>query len=124
MSEEELNKAIDIVAGIDIHSEAEAIAKETLISYVEQLQQENEELKERLDYEIQNHVMSDKNYCETISNYKNILTEFEKWLEEETNTITDTYSQINGNYFRMQPILDTLKECLGKLQEIKEKTNG
>ena len=54
---------------------------------------------------------------------ENILTEFEKSLEEEINNITNTYSQINGNYMRMQPILDTFKECLDKLQELKKEGN-
>ena len=48
MSEKELKKTIDIVSGIEVNSEAEAIAKETLISYVEQLHQENEQLKNKI----------------------------------------------------------------------------
>lgn len=242
MTKEELKKTIDIVTGIDIHSEAEATAKEELMSYAEQLQQENENLKEKLDIseinydiiygyfaqinkllgtelceEVLNKIIQlqqeneelkkrlnwiafgddvelalrylrrigyvdfdekrkfyinkhndepfwlneekEKNYYikdEELNDYtkqleqenqelkkqiklfkkdlskvertcqkynssyydiKLILTEFEKWLEEKINNITNTYSQIDGNYMRMQSILDTFKECLDKLQE-------
>ena len=79
------------------------------------LYNQNKELKERLDYEIQNHIMSDKNYCEIISNCKNILTEFEKWLEEKMNFYKNNFQ--GYSYERYKEILD-------KLQEIKEKTNG
>ena len=92
--------------------------KETSIlnNYIEQLQKENEKLKK---------YCCKRNECSgrLKDNYKltdsEVLTEFEKWLEEEINIIEDTYSQINGNYMRMQPILDTFKKCKDRLQELK-----
>ena len=83
------------------------------------LQQENKELKERLDIEIQNHIMSDKNYCEIICNYKNILTEFEKWIEEQINNIYG----IDNKYGEFDTIIETYQDCLDKLQELKEVKN-
>ena len=40
MSEEEIKEIIDIVASIQVSNETEAIAKEELMSYAEQLQKE------------------------------------------------------------------------------------
>ena len=62
MSEEELKKTIDIVASIEVNNETEAIAKEELMSYAEQLQNEH-----------------------------NILTEFEKWLKEQYSASFDPW---------------------------------
>ena len=60
------------------------------------------------------------NYFDKLQNEHIVLTELEKWLENEINIIENEYSQINGNYMRMQPILDTFKECLDKLQKLRK----
>ncbi len=91
------------------------------------LQQENKELK-KTNASLQSALsLSRQKYNNDKARYRrkykkehNILTEFEKWIKEEIYIIENTYSQINGNYMRMQPILDTYKECLDKLQELKE----
>ena len=88
----------------------------------EQLQQENKELKKALENNSKINVADHKYASEMEDKYlveHNILTEFEKWLEEEINIIENTYSQINGNYMRMQPVLDTFKKCEDRLQELK-----
>lgn len=46
MTNKELKKAIDVVSGIDVKSETEAIFKEELLSYVEDLQKEHNVLTE------------------------------------------------------------------------------
>ena len=75
MSEKELKKTIDIVSGIEVNSEAEAIAKETLISYVEQLQQENKMLK-----------LDSKNTYETS---QDIMYEMHEKIEELTRLVSN-----------------------------------
>ena len=119
MNEEELKKVIDIVAGIEVHSEAEAIAKEELMSYAEQLQQENKELKKQLYSPDQVEEICPKcgekftvNYSREVYDLKYILTKFEKWLENEYNESknkTDIFHNFIG-----------IKTCLDKLQELKE----
>lgn len=84
------------------------------------LQQENKELKRALENKRVCYYNNKAYDIKTLLNKNNILTEFEKWIKEEIYIIENTYSQINGNYMRMQPILDTYKECLDKLQELKE----
>ena len=50
--------------------------------------------------------------------YANILTEFEKWLKEEINNRKTFYTDPLGKI--PEAIIDTLKFCLDKLQELKE----
>ena len=166
MSEEELKKTINIVAGIEVHSETEATAKEELISYVEQLHQqnkcvkinqdllyeeiyqktqdcgrtqfvkllqqnqikinqlekENNTLKQAVDntYETSQDIMYEMQ--QENEHYKNILTEFEKWLEEEIEKRKDANVldpiQVGDYYIKI-----VLKTSLDKLQELKEGKN-
>lgn len=90
MSEEELKKTIDIVASIEVNNETEAIAKEELMSYAEQLQNEH-----------------------------NILTEFEKWLEEKIKTVGEKYKD---NDFA-DGYLKALQLSTYELQELKKEGN-
>ena len=118
MNEEELKNLINTVAGIDVKSEFEASAKEELLSYVEQLEQENMDLKTMIllsrcsNY---NHLKCGErhsiNYCK--ENYEleqenNILTEFEKWLDSQECDIVENFVVIR------------LADIKGKLQELKE----
>ena len=100
------------------------LENDTLYNQNKELKKINASLQTALSITQQKYDNDKARYRRKYKKNRHIIKEFEKWLEEKINTITDTYSQINGNYFRMQPILDTLKECLDKLQEIKEKTNG
>ena len=87
-----------------------------LINYIEQLQQENKELKDTiLCYQLHTEVAPNShesiNGNELICNLftenksiKNILTEFEHWLEEQYNTSFDPW----------------FPKILNKLQELKE----
>ncbi len=119
MTEEELKKTIDTVAGIDVHSEVEAIAKEELMSYAEQLRQENKYYKK------ENKLWKDVTIKQAreIETKDNILTEFEKWLIDlqkyTESKQTDTISQKN----RKKYILDLLNNILKELQELKEVNN-
>ena len=126
MTKEELKKTIDIVTGIDIHSEAEATAKEELMSYAEQLQQENEELKKQVEIKNDGFMASINETCE----YATILTEFEKWLEEEIKKLKQSQQELlNLNISKNSKIIhikefnlriSTNSICLDKLQGLKE----
>ena len=92
------------------------------VKYILEIQEENKVLKKTLENNSKINVADHKYASEMEDKYlteHNILTEFEKWLEEEINIIENTYSQINGNYMRMQPVLDTFKKCEDRLQELK-----
>ena len=119
MDKEELKKAIDIVAGIEVHSEAEAIAKEELMSYVEQLQQENENLRQiNKEHQKLNGELRKEN---------NILAEFEKWLEEEMKRKNSRWEQFRNQINTQELVLERLNAqivfincCLKRIQELKE----
>ena len=134
MSEEELKKTIDIVAGIEVHSETEATAKEELISYVEQLQQENYILKQAIDntYETSQDIMYEmqeeneslgksvnkasqllRKKENKIKELNTILIEFEKWLGNKLET---TYA----NNDMAKGYKNALSISLDKLQNLKE----
>lgn len=55
MSEEKdfFKTCFNTVASLDVKNESQAIAKEVVLSEVERLQQENKQLKEKLDYDLQ-----------------------------------------------------------------------
>ena len=53
-----------------------------------------------------------------IKSYKNQQKEFIEYLENERNYIKAHYSQINGNYMRFQPVIETLEKVLEKYKEI------
>lgn len=44
--------------------------------------------------------------------------EFMEYLEGEINNIKSTYSQVNGNYFRMNDVIETHRKDLSKYKEI------
>ncbi len=86
-----------------------------LLKYIEQLQQENKELKEK-----NKKIKFENTYTNIVHNafqtekkekryYENILTKLEKWLEEK----------INSPKLSLIEII-TFKRCLEELQELKE----
>ena len=83
-----------------------------LIEYINQLQQENKELKETLENNSKINVAEHKYASRMEDKYlieHNILTELEKWLEEK----------INSPKLSLIEII-TFKRCLERLQELKE----
>ena len=54
-----------------------------------------------------------------IERLNNIINELEKDIIEKINDIKNNYSQVNGNYFNMNYVLDTYEDVLNKLQELK-----
>ena len=83
-----------------------------LLNYIEQLQQENKELKEILENNSKINIADHKYASEIEDKYlieHNILTEFEKWLEE----------RIKSTKLSLIEII-TFKRCLEELQELKE----
>ena len=89
---------------------------EELDEYTKQLEQENKELKKQYskleDKYIKNISCCNEKDCDLYKEYlesKNILTEFEKWLEEEIKLTKLSLIEII-----------TFKRCLEELQELKK----
>lgn len=82
MSEEELKKTIDIVASIEVHSEAEATAKEELISYIEQLEKELND-SNRIAVERRDHILILKQKLDFALKDISSLKKQKRELEEE-----------------------------------------
>ena len=93
-------------------------AKESLLNYIEQLQQENEELKKQIEIKNSGYMASIEEVCE----YATALIEFEKWLEERYKQQTETLNKMEEDnierpYVKSRRYL--VEECLDKLQELK-----
>ena len=98
----------------------------------EDLKNENQELKKQLNEKIvlemklkeeledkrKEYQETYKDVREEIKDYKNQQKEFIEYLENERNYIKAHYSQINGNYMRFQPVIETLEKVLSKYKEI------
>ncbi len=104
-----------------------------LLNYIEQLQQENKELKEiysNLEEKyIKNTICCNEHDCLLYKDYfrvQTILFEFEKWLEEEIKRTNDLINPKKGTkpYGLELDILETTRnrytDCKLKLQELKE----
>ena len=76
MSKEEIEKAKGWLSALDIKSEFEAILKETLLQYIEQLEQENNKLNKIIDEMAKAWKQDDYRSIEIIKRY------FEKKVEE------------------------------------------
>ena len=78
-----------------------------LLNYIEQLQQENKDLKKQVEIKNSGFMASIEEVCE----YATVLIEFEKWLEEQMNFYKNNSQEYSyGRY----------KEVMDKLQELKE----
>ena len=54
-----------------------------------------------------------------IEKLNNIINELEKDIIEKINDIKNNYSQVNGNYYNMNYVLDTYEDVLNRLKELK-----
>ena len=119
MSEKKLditNARADIILALDNTATYESWL--CIDTYIEQLQQENKELKKQYskleDKYIKNTPCCNENDCDLYKEYlndKNILTEFEKWLEEHSK------QQTNNMFFG--GVTKGYEFALNKLQEMK-----
>ena len=64
-----------------------------------------------------------ENQLKEIERLNNIINELEKDIIEKINDIKNNYSQVNGNYFNMNYVLDTYEDVLNRLQELKGSDN-
>ena len=108
MSEEEITKMLNCFPQIEV------------VKYILNLQEENVGLKA---------VLKGTTHCydeEEHQRLRNIITEFEKWLEEETEKINDLINPKKGikPYGEELNILETIRnvymDCKDKLQELKD----
>ena len=54
-----------------------------------------------------------------VERLNNIIDELEKYIKKEIGDIKNNYSQVNGNYFNMNYVIDTYENVLDKLNELK-----
>ena len=74
------------VVGLEVKNESQAIAKEVVLSEIENLQQENKQLKERIEYlERSNNRREDTilEQRQEISNLEDNCNKLKKWIDSE-----------------------------------------
>lgn len=101
MSDEMLQKTIDLVSSLEAKNETQQIAKYELIEYVERLQQENQKLKKALkegviatcetceEFGICPHSYREYDCKNEVENLKNQQKEFVAWLEKEISSLEE-----------------------------------
>lgn len=62
----------------------------------------------------------DKRYLQLQSNWNSLREDIEKKIKD----IRSNYSQVNGNYFNMNYVIDTYEEVLDKMNELEGVDNG
>ena len=138
MSDEMLQKTIDLVSSLEAKNETQQIAKYELIEYVERLQQENQKLKKQLEKKysktgtLTNEVLYEENtklinqkkefieYLEDeIKATEDKLTKYEGLLKQGKETDIEYYeSMINrGMFAAHKDILSKYKEIIGYKDE-------
>lgn len=100
MSEEKdfFKTCFNTVASLDVKNESQAIAKEVVLSEVERLQQENEQLKEKLDYDLQWAFKYDKQ----VGNWNKL----KKYLHNQISTDKTVLTK----YIKIFEVLDKMQE--------------
>ena len=86
---------------------------EDLKNYIKNLQQENKNLNKYKEIFSELISLSNQELVKRNNDLRNILTEFEKWLENELFNKTQIHFQYSL----------ALRKCLDKLQELKEGNN-
>lgn len=101
MSDEMLQKTIDLVSSLEAKNETQQIAKYELIEYVERLHKENQKLKKALkegviatcetceEFGICPHSYREYDYKNEVENLKNQQKEFVEWLEKEISSLEE-----------------------------------
>ena len=101
------------VAGLEVTNESQAIAKEVVLSEVEQLQQDNKKLKERIEYlERSNNRREDTilEQRQEISDLEDNWNKLKKWI---------VYNKHNENTEQHYLVVD-YGTLLGKMRELEQ----
>lgn len=124
MSNEMLQKAIDLVSSLEVKNETQQIAKYELIEYTERLHKENQELKKQLEkkYEKVGTLTGELLYEEN-TKLINQQKEFIEWLEKEIQGQEDYAVSLGltidyGIAEYTSGKIDALKESLSKYKEL------
>ena len=125
MSNEMLQKAIDLVSSLEVKNETQQIAKYELIEYTERLHKENQELKKQLEESINSYTeenaLRHKMSLE-LNTIKTQQKEFIEWLEAniegfklcDKNFFLTNYKKEIKSY---EVILQKYKEIIGVKDE-------
>ena len=108
---EQLKENLKFAARNDLSFEINHEYTLKINDYIEQLQQENQELKSILDTITKSWKLNVKK----VKELNNILTEFEKWLEEKMKC-TEQYADND----MAKGYINAIKLCKYYLQELKE----
>lgn len=79
---------------------------------IRDLQELKQELQDRLDYEINFHIMSDKNYCKTIKNLSNKIDKTIEYIENNTMYFDSEYARDFGELCTIPGAGDTRTHCV------------
>lgn len=110
MSEEKdfFKTCFNTVASLDVKNESQAIAKEVVLSEVERLQQENEQLKEKLDYDLQWAFKYDKQ----VGNWNKLKEYLYNQIPTDKTVLT--------KYIKIFEVLDKMQELEGSDSNVKD----
>lgn len=115
MSNEMLQKTIDLVSSLEVKNETQQIVKYELIEYTERLHKENQELKKQLE-EMDSKLLFTKNELElrqkSIDNKLSQQKEFIEWLEDMLVSELDIFTVV-----RVCDVLSKYKEIIGSKDE-------
>ena len=114
MSEEKdfFKTCFNTVASLDVKNESQAIAKEVVLSEVERLQQENKQLKEKLDYDLQWAFKYDKQ----VGNWNKLKEYFNERIEVCDNRLSTPFC----NFEKVTKERLIFSQCLEKLEELEK----
>lgn len=119
ISEEAFNELIN---GFEYIESLTLYGRKNIKYHVQKLQRENEELKKQVEIKNSGFMASIEEVCQ----YAIVLTEFEKWLEEEIkrcNNLINPKNSLNP-YGEELAILENSRNCYiyckDRLQELKE----
>ena len=122
MSNEMLQKTIDLVSSLEVKNETQQIAKYELIEYTERLHKENQELKKQLEkkYEKAGTLTGELLYEEN-TKLINQQKEFIEWLENKIKERDNDIKLLGNDCYTSKY---GYKESLSKYKEIIGGRNG
>jgi len=129
MSNEMLQKAIDLVSSLEVKNETQQIAKYELIEYTERLHKENQELKKQLEncycnrIDCVGRIKDSKLYDSLVQKIENQQKEFIEYLEAEKDRLARECSQIYEDSLGKtrlvsEDIFNELNDVLSKYKKI------
>ena len=124
MSDEMLQKTIDLVSSLEAKNETQQIAKYELIEYTERLHKENQELKKQLENcycnrtDCSGRIKDNKQYDSLMQKVESQQKKFIEYLEDYIEVLKSQQENVNGLDILEEETLFILEETLEKYKEI------